>query len=413
MMRQSINCRFTQQANAVSGLVRHADGTNSMKNARGITLVELMVAITLSLVILAVMSQIFVSSRATYTVEEGLSRVQEGGRFSLDMLAYEIRQAGFYGCGNFPPGTPSAISNGIASPSQATTYDATAQAGVQGFRYVGTTGTALATDWSPSLSSSNYFQAGDIRAGSDVLIVKYATSDGVKLQNAATNGDLAILATDALGFSVNDALMATNCDRADIFIVTGITGSGATRTIEHRTPANSANTFDPTSLYGNGNELLRFFAYAYYVGNTGRTDKNGRPIPALFRNTVNSAGNRQREELIEGVEAMQIYYGVLPVGGNKVVDPANRYVPANQISTDLTVSPNWSQVSSVRVGLVVGTAEGTSRDSENTAAAGLNVLGVTTDSSAPYLDNYIPPNANDGRSRRVFSFVVNRRQPLR
>jgi type IV pilus assembly protein PilW len=392
------------------------------------TLVELMVALTISLVILAAMSQIFATSRATYTTEEGLARVQEGGRFSLDMLAYEIRQAGFFGCGNVPPtGTDNSVNNvvaAIAAPGQPAAYDAAAQAGIQGFRYTGTTGYNLASDWSPALSASGWSfsagstsgpasAAGEIRAGSDVLVVKYATSNGVKLTNTKTTGNLTIRDTDAGAFNVGQALMVTNCNAADFFVVTGITGAGATRTIEHAAPLNSSAAFQRT--YGEGDELLQFFAHAYYVGNTARNDRNGNSIPALFRRALVGGGagpTIQAEELVEGVEAMQVYYGVLRLGGNKVTDVANRYVPANQISTDLTASPNWTQVTSTRVGLVVSTPERASSDSENTSAA-LNVLGLTTDTAAPFLDNYTPPNPSDGRPRRVFSFVVHKRQPPR
>ncbi|MFQ5936255.1 MAG: PilW family protein, partial [Acidiferrobacterales bacterium] len=72
----------------------------SRKAMSGFTLVELMVAVTIGLIILAALSQLFVSSRATYQVEEGLSRVQESGRIAMEFLTRDLRMAGYAGCLN-------------------------------------------------------------------------------------------------------------------------------------------------------------------------------------------------------------------------------------------------------------------------------------------------------------------------
>ena len=64
----------------------------------GLTLVELMVAITIGLIILAAVARLFVTSRSTYTLEEGLARVQESGRFAMEFLSQDIRMAGYAGC---------------------------------------------------------------------------------------------------------------------------------------------------------------------------------------------------------------------------------------------------------------------------------------------------------------------------
>lgn len=407
MTHESGHLELIQRFKTPRHRVRSALFMKPAADMRGLTLVELMVALTISLIIMAAMSQIFISSRATYVAEEGLSRVQEGGRFTLDMLAYEIRQAGFFGCGNLPPTSesPQIATNNVAAASAATTYDVAARAGIQGFHYTGTTGNNQAADWSPPLDVSGYFLPADnLRAGSDVLVVKYATSNGVKLTNAPTTGNLTIRAADASEFNVNDTLMATNCEKGEVFVATNITGGGATRTIEHDATRNISPAL--TIPYGNGNELLKFNAYAYYIGNTNRRDRFGNLIPALYRKAL-TGGNLQAEEMIENVEAMRIYYGVLSGGTGKVNDIPNRYVPANQVT-------DWSMVTSARVGIVVSTPEGTAPQTSENTAAPLNVLGVITDTAGPTnVDDFTPPNPNDGRSRRVFTFVVYKRQPPR
>jgi type IV pilus assembly protein PilW len=61
----------------------------------GLTLVELMVAMAISLLLLAGVIQIFLSSRQSYQMQDGLSRLQENGRFAIDVLTSNLRHAGF------------------------------------------------------------------------------------------------------------------------------------------------------------------------------------------------------------------------------------------------------------------------------------------------------------------------------
>ncbi|SFP82057.1 type IV pilus assembly protein PilW [Nitrosomonas cryotolerans] len=61
----------------------------------GFTLVELMLAMTISLVLLLLIGTVFVSSRQAFRVQEDGARIQESGRFALEILGRSIKQAGF------------------------------------------------------------------------------------------------------------------------------------------------------------------------------------------------------------------------------------------------------------------------------------------------------------------------------
>jgi len=65
--------------------------------SHGFSLVELMVAITLGLLLTAGMVQLFSSSKITFQTNDGLARVQENGRFALELLKRELRTAGTHG----------------------------------------------------------------------------------------------------------------------------------------------------------------------------------------------------------------------------------------------------------------------------------------------------------------------------
>lgn len=66
-----------------------------LSRQNGFTIVELMVAMVISLILLAGVSQIFLSNRETYRVQSSLSRLQENARFAIDLLRSDISMAGF------------------------------------------------------------------------------------------------------------------------------------------------------------------------------------------------------------------------------------------------------------------------------------------------------------------------------
>ncbi|MFC1665831.1 PilW family protein, partial [Pseudomonadota bacterium] len=53
-----------------------------MKRTKGFTLIELMVAMVIGLFLLAGLIQIFFAGKQTYRLGDGLSRLQENGRFA-------------------------------------------------------------------------------------------------------------------------------------------------------------------------------------------------------------------------------------------------------------------------------------------------------------------------------------------
>jgi type IV pilus assembly protein PilW len=64
---------------------------------RGFTLVELMVAITVSLLLMLGLTVVFVGNSRSFTENERSSQQIENGRYALALLSEGIRHAGFYG----------------------------------------------------------------------------------------------------------------------------------------------------------------------------------------------------------------------------------------------------------------------------------------------------------------------------
>lgn len=73
---------------------------------RGFSMVEMLVALMLSLILTAGIIQLFIGSKQTYRFHDALSRLQENGRFAIESMAADIRMAGYIAPGPLPLGSP-------------------------------------------------------------------------------------------------------------------------------------------------------------------------------------------------------------------------------------------------------------------------------------------------------------------
>ncbi len=67
-----------------------------MHKQRGLTLVELMIALVLSTLIILAMVFTFISGRASFLTQEQQARQQENGRFAWQLMTEEIQKAGYH-----------------------------------------------------------------------------------------------------------------------------------------------------------------------------------------------------------------------------------------------------------------------------------------------------------------------------
>src|ERR1044072_4956455 len=123
---------------------------------RGFSVVELMVAMAISLFLLGGVISIFVSSKSSYESNERLSRIQESGRFALNSIMTDLRGSGFAGCAGQPTHLSTSLNN-------ATTLQWDFLGGpVTGFQATGT------NTWAPAMDAS----IPSPLSGSDVLVVR-------------------------------------------------------------------------------------------------------------------------------------------------------------------------------------------------------------------------------------------------
>ncbi|HEB87669.1 MAG TPA: prepilin-type N-terminal cleavage/methylation domain-containing protein [Gammaproteobacteria bacterium] len=247
---------------------------------RGLTLIELMVALVISLLILAGLFTVYKSNQHANRLNEGLTRTQENGRFAVDFLGRDIRQAGF----------PASDAN------------------VQKFLFFG---------------SLNDVAVANNPYPSDVLALRHGTTG--------------LLTADCAG----------------------------------NTPGNvdTANSLPNTSLN------------IYDIRDTGRLNNRGKPIFALFCNGA---------ELVEGIQNMQVLYGVDTDFTRDYI--ANQYVTASAVpDLDGDQKPDWFRVVSLRIALLASSVdERASAPSPRT----FDLLGTTL---GPYTDKEI---------RRVYTTTI-------
>lgn len=61
----------------------------------GFGLIELMIALVISLILTTVIANVFIATKSTYRLQDNLARIQENGRFSVETMGRYIRLAGF------------------------------------------------------------------------------------------------------------------------------------------------------------------------------------------------------------------------------------------------------------------------------------------------------------------------------
>jgi type IV pilus assembly protein PilW len=301
---------------------------------RGISIIEIMISIAISLILLAGIMQIMFTNKQTYRVQEAFARLQENGRFAVNFLAKDIRMAGFFGC-----------SSAVDAPNNIVDLDQDGVAdAISNFNGNGLSGYEYA-NLPLALNSTVSLAAADVLSNTDIIQIKRATNTGLNIDEPSYQNDANIKLDPVLAqgmFAQNDILFVTDCQASDIFAATGVSvnGNGANSHLDI-SHGNNAN-LDPklSRIYQNDAEVMKMVSHLYYLGT------NSAGEPALFRASLGNNGAIAKEELVEGVEDLQLLYGEDTTGDHVV----NVYEDASSVS-------DFTKVVSVRITLTVRTIE--------------------------------------------------------
>lgn len=336
------------------------------KTQRGLSLVEVLVSLVISLFLLGGVVQVYIANKTTYRFTDSISRIQENGRFAMDIVAQDLRMAGFWGCATFDPDDTENISNNlnVNSPDyDPALHDFVGQAAIQGTE-------------------------NDGLNGSDSFTLRGAKPNQVNVHppyNVATSAAIHVTASNSI--EPGDIVMVSNCRGADIFEITNMTNStkASQNAVVHNTGTGSPGNYNPDSCKGGGNAHclsqtygsdaalfeLQAVTYTIAAGASGE--------PALWREE-----NGVNVELVEGVEEMQVLYGIDDNGDNF----ANQYV-------DSTAVPDMNDVIAVRLMLLLRSED-----------------AFITEDPQTYTFNSNDVTPADRRLRQVFSTTIGLRNRI-
>lgn len=305
---------------------------NVFKRAhRGVTLVELMVAMVLGLLLVGAMLTLVVHNSRTSLDLERSSRQVENGRYALQRVSEDLRHAGYYGDYLAAP----AASGAMPDPcTTATAANLTAMKSAMAWRVQGYADLATAPSCIPS---------SDFVSGSNVLVVRFAHPTTV----AAANWT--VLPTGYpqanrtyFQANYNDVRFATS-------LVTNANTAGyyslrATRT----TTDVSAPIFEYITRLYFLSPCTRFAAGA--TSCTSAAD-DGAPVQSLKMIELGSVSFSAPIAIAQGIERLEFDYGI-DANNDGAPDAWSRCADAAPCT-----AANWANVVAVRVSVLARNAE--------------------------------------------------------
>jgi len=320
-------------------------------NARGVTLVELMIAMVVGLLLVTAAIAIYAQSRSTSRVNENVARLQEQGRYALSVIEPDIELAGLYGFTNLPEtarlisgGNPSVI---VAAADQMRQFPwrpgdplPTAVVGLPPGAHA--CGVNFAVDVStPVQGSNNVFDMGRARTGCNPYSSgAQAGADTLTIRRAETEPS------------------APESSRLQIYASRFTSRTAQLLFVDGNAPG----------VVDTDHRIHNFVVRTYYIA---RDSVNRTAFPALRVKSLSRSGVNlvfDEDEVIPGVEDLQIQFGIDTGDYNNdgvidtaadpdrdgIVDPNGR--ATRYVNPDFPDLPRY-QVAAVRIWLRIRAEE--------------------------------------------------------
>lgn len=274
----------------------------------GISLVEILVALVISLFLLGGIVQVYIGNKATFSFTNALAEIQENGRFALDLMSQDLRLANQWGCISYDPDDTGNINDTLTDPSPL--YDFLDEDMIEGTNDLGLN-------------------------GSDTLILRGGKPGQTNVEAPFTAATTATLNTNPItSITGGDIILVARCGQNDLLIEEEADILSVS-SVDNTNPAQTLINLDAnkSQQYGNDAMVIELQTVTYSIG-TGDSGE-----PALFRQEFTGAA----QEMVEGVESMQILYGI---------DTDNDQF-ANQYVTSAFAGFDSDDVVSVRVMLLL------------------------------------------------------------
>lgn len=350
------------------------------QHARGLSLIELMIAIALGMVIVGAVLALFINVTRTNNEMAKMNRQIENGRFAVQLLQDDIVHAGYLA--DFipqfedrnvsaPGDAPTAFPNPCKDPG---TWDAADRSNLIGIPVQSNVGTCTVVT--------------SQQANTDVLIVRHAEpSTGtvcggeVCFQASQCNAEISATPTQSYILATSGHLLhKKNCTPAVVPVTAG--DIAVTR---------------------------KFISNLYYVRNFSVTAGDG--IPTLMRSEFTGGVHLAAQPLIEGIEGFRVEYGIDSIGKNgaavSYVGAVNRgdgipdgnFVNAAGLTCTSAAACAAANVVAVRIHVLARSSEATQgyTDSKTYCLGSLASDGTCSTATMTF---------NDGFKRHVFTTTV-------
>lgn len=345
------------------------------RRARGFSLIELMIALTLGLIVTGAVISTFVSVHSASKDTAAIGELADNGRIAIDILQETLRGAGYMACNSTMWGGQMVAQGGLGvnqSPLQQDFSEALAGYEAQ---YNGADtgpgstitlvenppGVTSQADWTTSAGlggtlDSTVISEGQMKnngalpiQGSDAIAVHTTYPQVDPAYTTATSGASSVTVQNTTGLAQGEVGIVSNCAQSVVDEIDSVSGDTV--------------RFDQSfgQSFGAGSQVGVFDTIVFYIG-TGR-DGDG----ALY--TYSTSGqpqfNTPPAELVPDVENMQILYGIDTNGSMA----ATEYVTADQVSAAVAGNPDcqalpgsgpveFNCVISVKIALLVASPPG-------------------------------------------------------
>lgn len=321
--------------------VKRQQSFQSRNRQQGLSLVELMIALAIGAALIGGIIQVFTSNNAAFRTQQAASRMQENARFAFHFLSSELRQAGYSGC--------------VGSDKNTNVLDVT-----DGDEYNYLFNFSKSVEGYDLDEESLPDDAPDLdpapRADTDVVVLRRAGEEQISAAENQPSANAAnFKVSEEHDFQAGDILTISDCQKSWTFQVT------KADTGKQTVVANKGNKTSPgnkqkivqTDL-GPDFSVSRSVATFFYIAESESNSEE----PALYRRV----NDEPDEELVTGVEDMQLEYGldtniqfVDPSSPDCEVDDkgdgdVDEFKKAADIDDD---DCEWGQVIGVRLSLLV------------------------------------------------------------
>jgi type IV pilus assembly protein PilW len=334
---------------------------------KGLTLVELLVAMLAGVLLTVGVVNIFISAKRNYKLQENLSRLQENGRLAINLMSKDIRMAGYTNSACYTA-NPSVIPTAYQAFDLANAVNITTPANVTAWCITNSCVASTTTGTTPNTAT--------------------ATLGGVSTS----------VRTDVVRIYQWQSITCPPSDRANAGT---LTGAGI-----------------PTlgiSTIANGTPPANAFEFSYFLRSNVDNDTNTTglsAVPALWK--IDGSVSLTPQERVQNIENMVVSYGV-DTDADYV---PNYYVTADKMTgTSSTATSPWLSIVSISISLVVVTDDNGLTDTQQpyifngatitpTTVCSYNGVVISNATTCPNGSPAAAVVVPDYRLRRVFSTSI-------